>query len=192
MVIGLIVCGVAVWGALAFGLSRLVNLRGFHPLPWFLVPLPIGPACWPSALLRALAGRPGPEVVREGSRGTGNLQVFDVFVVLERDEIPVPVVAQATRLMPYCHRLVFARVIKRGGPTVITKAAQAFLQRIARRMGSNDAELQIMFGDMQRAVRTIHRESVFNLVLRSDQPDELFDGDGGLQRMLSPSDVMSA
>jgi hypothetical protein len=94
--------------------------------------------------------------------------------------------------MPYCHRLVFARVIKAGGPTSIKKAAEAFLHGIARHMGSDDVELQMMFGDTQRAVRTIHGESVFNIVLRSDQPDELFDGDGGMQRMLSLSDFMSA
>jgi hypothetical protein len=192
MVIGLIVCGVAVWGAQAFGLSQLMNRRGFHPRLWFVVPLVIGPACWPLALLRALPGPPVPEVVRGARRRTGPLEVFEVFVVLERDEIPAQVLAQVTRLMPYCHRLVFARVIKAGGPTDIKKAAEGFLHRIARHLGSDDVELQIMFGDMQRAVRMIHRESVFNIVLRSDQPDELFDGDGGMQRMLSLSDVMSA
>jgi hypothetical protein len=192
MVIGLIVCGVALWFGQAFGLSRLMNRHGFHPLPWFAVPLLIGPACWPLALLEAFSGPPGPEVVRGGRRGTGPLQVFELFVVLERDELPAQIGAQVARLMPYCHRLVFARVIKAGGPAAIKTDAEAFLHGIARHVGSEDVELQIMCGHLRRAVETIHEESVFNLVVRSDQPDELFDADGEMQRMTCLRDVMSA
>ena len=187
----LIVCGVAVWFGQAFGLSRLMNRRGFHPRPWFAVALLIGPACWPVALLEAFSSPLGAEVVRGGSRGTGALEVFELFVVLETDDMPAQIRAQVTRLMPYCHRLVFARVIKAGGPTAIQSRAEAFLHRIAHHVGSEDAELQLLFGHMRRAVQTIHEESVFNLVLRSDQPDELFDREGGM-RMTCLRDVMSA
>jgi hypothetical protein len=36
-----------VWFGHAFGPSRPMNQRGFHPLPWFAVTFPIGPIAWP-------------------------------------------------------------------------------------------------------------------------------------------------
>jgi len=179
----LIIGATALWVGQAIGLSRLMDRRGFHPLPWVVVPLLIGPAGWLVALLRYLSGPPLPEIVRRGNPGTGSLDVFDVFVLLERDEVPVQISAQLTRLMPYCHRLVLARVIRTDGHTDIKRDAEAFLHQIARDMGSNDAELQILFGNTRRAVREIHGKSVFSLILRSDKPDELFDNEGEMQRM---------
>lgn len=174
MAIALIAGAVILWLGQAFGLSRLMNRRGFHPLPWFVVPLLIGPAVWPLALREALSGPPRPELVRRGRRGPGSL---NLFVLLERDELPEQVSAQVARLMPHCRRLVLGRVIKAGGPTVIRRDAESFLRRIARNLGAKEAELEILFGDMPRAAKTIQEEGVFNLVLHGDRPDELFVGD---------------
>jgi hypothetical protein len=192
MLIGLVACGVVLWVGQAFALSRMMNRRGFHPVRWFVAPLLIGPACWLLTLLKAFSSPPVPKLVRRGSRRTTALGIFELFVVLESDEMPAQVSAHATRLMPYCGRLVFARVIKAGGPAVIEEDAERFLHRIARDVGSDDVELQIMFGNMQQAVQTIHEECDFNLVLRSDQPDELFDAIGGMNRMTSLRDAMPA
>lgn len=192
MSIVLIVGVSTLWVGLAIGLSRLMNRRGFHPLPWFFMPLLIGPASWPVALRTSQSGPPLPEVVRGGSRGTGSLDVFEVFVLLERDELPAQISAQLTRLMPYCHRLVLARVIRAGGHAEIKKGAEAFLHRIARGMDSNDAELQILYGTLRRTVQELHEESDFSLILRSDRPDELFDNEGEMQRMTSLSDGTAA
>ena len=106
MSIVLIVGASALWLGQAIGLSRLMDRRGFHPLPWFVVPFLMGPPSWLVALVRSLSGPPLPEVVRRGSRGTGSLDVFEVFVLLERDELPAEISDQLVPLMPYCHRLV--------------------------------------------------------------------------------------
>lgn len=174
MSIALIAGAVILWFGQAFGLSRLMDRHGFHPLPWFVVPLLIGPAVWPLALLEVLSGPPRPELVRWGRRGPGSL---NVFVLLERDELPEQISVEVARLMPHCRRLVLGRVIKAGGPTVIRRDAESFLRRIARNWGAKEAELEILFGDMPRAVQTILDESVFDVVLRGDRPDELFVGD---------------
>lgn len=192
MSIVLIIGASTLWVGQAIGLSRLMNRRGFHPLPWFVVPFLIGPPSWLVALLRSLSGPPLPEVVRRGSRGTGSLDVFEVFVLLERDELPAQISAQLTRLMPYCHRLVLARVIRADGHADIKKDAEAFLHQIARDMGSKEAELQILFGNIRRTVQEIHGESNFGLILRSDQPDELFDHEGEMQRMTCLPDGTTA
>lgn len=183
MSIVLIIGASTLWVGQAIGLSRLMNRRGFHPLPWFVVPFLMGPPSWLVALLRSLSGPPLPEVVRRGSRGTGSLGVFEVFVLLERDELPAQISAQLTRLMPYCHRLVLARVIRADGHADIKKDAEAFLHQIARDMGLKEAELQILFGNIRRTVQKIHGESNLGLILRSDQPDELFDHEGEMQRL---------
>jgi hypothetical protein len=192
MFVVLVVGASILWVVQAIGFSRLMNRRGFHPLPWFVVPLLLGPASWLLALLGSLSGPPLPEVVRRGSRGTGSLDVFEVYVLLERDELPAQISEQLTRLMPYCHRLVLARVIRAGGHAEIKKGAEAFLHRIARGMDSNDAELQILCGNLRRTVQEIHEESDSSLILRSDRPDELFDNEGEMQRMTSLSDGTAA
>ena len=192
MSIVLIVGASALWVGQAIGLSRLMDRRGFHPLPWFVVPLLTGPPSWLVALLRSLSGPPLPEVVRQGSPGAGSLDVFDVFVLLERDELPAQVNAQLTRLLPYCHRLVLGRVIRADGHADIKKNAEAFLHQIAREMDSKDAELQILFGNMRRTVQEIHAESDFGLIFRSDQPDELFDNEGVMQKMTCLPDGTTA
>jgi hypothetical protein len=193
MSIVLIVGASALWVGQAIVLSRLMNRRGFHPLPWFVVPIVIGPPGWLVALLRSLSGPPLPEVVRRGRRGTGSLDVFDVFVLLERDELPSQTNAKLARLMPYCHRLVLARVLRADGHAHIKKGAEAFLHQIARDMGSKDAELQIRFGNIRRAAQEVHGESDFGgLILRSDQPDELFDNEGEIQKMTCLPDGTTA
>lgn len=188
----LIIGATALWVGQAIGLSRLMDRRGFHPLPWLVVPLLTGPPSWLVAVLRYLSGPPPPEVVRRGSPGTGSLDVFDVFVLLERDELPVQISAQLTRLMPYCHRLVIARVIRADGRNGIKRDAKAFLHQIARDIGSRDAELQILFENIRRTVQEIHGKSAFSLILRSDKPDELFDNEGEMQRMACLPDGTAA
>jgi hypothetical protein len=187
--IALIAGAVLVWFGQALGLSRLMNRRGFHPLPWFVVPLLMGPAVWPLALVEALSGPPRQKLVRRGSRGPGAL---NVFVVLDRDELPEQFNTQVARLIPNCHRLVLGRVIKAGGPREIRREAESFLHRIARNMWTRDAELRILFGDMRRAVQTIDAEGVFGVVLRCDRPDELSDGDGEIQKVRCLRDVTAA
>jgi hypothetical protein len=192
MSIVLIVGASILWVGQAIGLSRLMDRRGFHPLPWFIVPFLMGPPSWLVALLRSLSGPPLPEVVRRGSRGTGSLNVFEVFVLLERDELPTQINAQLTKLMPYCDRLVLARVLRADGHAHIKRDAEAFLHRIAREMSSKDAELQILFGNIRRAVQEIHEESDFGLILRSDQPEVLFDSEGEMERMTCLPDGTTA
>ena len=118
--------------------------------------------------------------------------MFEVFVLLERDELPAQISAQLATLMPYCHRLVLARVIRADGHAHIKKDAEAFLHQIARDMSSKDAELQILFGSIRRAAQEIHGKSDFNLILRSDQPDELFDNQGEMQKMTCLPDGTTA
>jgi hypothetical protein len=192
MSIVLIVGASTLWVGQAIVLSRLMNRRGFHPLPWFVVPILIGPASWLVALLRSLSGPPLPEVVRRGRRGTGSLDVFEVFVLLERDELPSQISAQLAQLMTHCHRLVLARVLRADGHSYIKKGAGAFLHQLARDMGLKDAELQIRFGNIRRAAQEIHGESDFYLILRSDHPDELFDNEGEMQEMACLPDGTSA
>lgn len=189
MFIALVAGAVLVWFGQALGLSRLMNRRGFHPLPWFVVPLLMGPMVWPLALLEALSGQPRQELVRHGSRGPGPL---NVFVVLDRDELPEQFGAQVTRLMPRCDRLVLGRVIKAGGPTDIRRDAESFLRRIGSNMWTRDAELRILFGDMRRAVQTIDEEGDFGVILRGDQPDELSHPDGETQKLRCLRDVTAA
>jgi hypothetical protein len=82
LVIGLAV----VWFGQAILLSRVMNRRGFHPLPWFMVPLLIGPAVWPLAFIEARSGPPAPVTLRSGKLGHGAL---DIFVLFEDDHVPI-------------------------------------------------------------------------------------------------------
>ncbi|MGH2750885.1 MAG: hypothetical protein ACRDK3_08450 [Actinomycetota bacterium] len=186
MFIAFVAGAVLVWFGQALGLSCLMNRRGFHPLPWFVMPLLMGPMAWPLALFEALSGPPRQELVRRGSRGPGAL---NVFVLLDRDELPEQFGARVARLMPDCHRLVLGRVIKAGGPRDISRDAESFLRRIGRNMWAGDAEIRILFGDMRRAVQTIDEEGVFGVVLRGDQLDGLPDSDGETQKVRCLRDV---
>jgi hypothetical protein len=75
-------------------------------------------------------------------------------------------------------RLVLGRVIKAGGPTVVSHDAERFLRHAAGRAGAPDAELQLFYGNFDSVIGEIRRKRDFTLVLRSDQPIELFDFDG--------------
>lgn len=55
MSVALVVALAVAWFGQAIWLSVVMNGRGFHPLPWFMVPLVIGPAVWPLALIEASA-----------------------------------------------------------------------------------------------------------------------------------------
>jgi hypothetical protein len=175
-----IAAAVLAWVGQALGLSRLMERRGFHRLPWLIVLLLLGPVMWPLALLVILRGPPGPLVVRRGARGSGTL---DVWVVLESDRVPEPLKRQIESLKRYFRTLVIARVVKAGGPRAIETDAESFLHRIAATLGEHKAGLVVLFGDMDEVVQTIRQESALRVVLRSDQPDELFDRAGDMRRV---------
>lgn len=171
MNVDIIAGAVLAWVGQAVGLSRLMERCGFHRLPWLIVLLFLGPAMWPLALLDLLRGPPGPLVVRRGSPGSDTL---DLWVVLQSDRVSEPLKNQIASLKPYSRSLVLARVVKAGAPRAIETDAVSFLHRIAATLGEHEAELVVLFGDMDEAVKTIHQESELNVVLRSDQPDELW------------------
>ena len=178
-----------VWVGQAIGLSRLMGRRGFHPLPWFAVSMLLGPAMWPLAVVELISGPPGPELLRRGSRGPGALEIGVVF---GSNEIPEETAVEIRRLMPNCRRLVLGRVIKAGGPTFVAADAKAFLERAASHLGTRGAELQLLRGDMERVIGKLNNEGNYDLVLRSDQPNEPFDGHGSIQEMRCLRDVHAA
>ena len=173
-VVALAAAFAALWLAQAVGLSRVMARRGFHPLPWFAVSAILGPAIWPLALLDAVSGPPAPQLLRRGMPGTGALEVFVAF---ERDEVPDEIVAQVKRLLPFCGRVVLARVVKAEGPSYFEAAAERFLSAAADQLRARDAELKIFFGHFDAVLRDIQDQHHFNFVLRSDKPDELFERD---------------
>jgi hypothetical protein len=129
----LVVGVLLLWLGQAFGLSRVMSGRGFHPLPWLALGFLLGPAVWPLALMEALSGPPSPElVVRCGrSRPAG----VDAFAPFDGDEFPDTLARELKRLNPHCRRLVLGRVVKAGGQVFIEREAEAFLERVARRIG---------------------------------------------------------
>jgi hypothetical protein len=178
--VDIIAAAVLAWVGQAIALSRLMEKHGFHRLPWLIVLLFLGPVIWPLALLDLLSGPPQPLVVRRGARGPGTL---DVWVILESDRVSEPLRNQIANLKPYSRRLVLARVVKAGGPKAIETDAESFLPRIAATLGEHEAELVVLFGDMDEVVQAIRQESAPSVVLRSDQPDELFDRAGDMRRV---------
>ena len=173
MGVALIVVGAAVlWLGQALGLSLLMSRLGFHPLPWFVVPLLIGPAVWPLALIEAVSGPPAPQVLHRGKSGSGRL---DIFVLLGSDHVPERIRTELTKLMSRRRRLVIVRVIKAGGPGAIATDAERFLRGILSSFDMRDAELQLRFGDIRRAATAIEEQGHF--VLRDDRLDEMFDPD---------------
>jgi hypothetical protein len=185
-----LVVGVAVaWFGQAIWLSRVMNGRGFHPLPWFMILLLVGPAVWPLALIEALSGPPAPEMLRRGKRGPGAL---DIFVLFEDDHIPDRIEAELQRLMSRCRRLVLARVIKAGGPAAIEADAARFLKGIVSPPGARDAELQLHFGDARRVITGIEARGDVDVLLRSSQASRQFYSDGGNQEERRTHDVPAA
>jgi hypothetical protein len=177
------------WFAQALALSRLMNSRGFHPLPYFAVPLLIGPAFWPLALLDLLSGPPAPRLVRRGRRGGDGPEVL---VALERDELAEKMAEEVARVLPRASRLVVARVLRAGGPSALEGDAERFLLSAATALHAPDAELDIVYGCFDSAVARVQKRGGFSVVLRSDQPDELFDRDGSRQEMRCLRDVQAA
>ena len=129
---------------------------------------------------RALRRAPGPEILRWGTPGQG---VIDVLVVFEADALPPETTAQLRRLLPYSRRIVLARVVRSGGPRVVAKEAASFLEDVAKTLRLEGAELQLLYGNLDAAVCESRRRHEFGIILRSDQPAELFDGDGSRQEM---------
>jgi hypothetical protein len=164
-----------VWFGQALLLSRVMSRHGCHPLPWFMVPLLLGPAAWPLALIEALSGPPAPELLRRGERGPGAL---DVFVLFEADHVPEGVKAELQRLAPRLRRLVLARVIKAGGPTMIQADATRFLKGITTPIQTRDAALQIVFGDITRVVAEIEERGDIDVLIRTDHARKQFHSDG--------------
>ncbi|HEV2756563.1 MAG TPA: hypothetical protein VG318_12405 [Actinomycetota bacterium] len=182
--------GVALaWVLQAVGLSRVMKRRGFDGLPWLVTPLVLGPAAWPLALSEVRRGLPRPEVVRWGTAGEG---AIDVFVVLEDDALPPETVAQLRRVLPYSRRVVVARALRSGGPSRVARDARRFLTGIADGLRLEGAELQLVYGTVNAVVRESRRRGEFGIILRSDQPAELFDGDGSRQEVRCERDVSVA
>jgi hypothetical protein len=178
--VDIIAAAVLAWVGQAIALSRLMERRGFHPVPWLIVLLLLGPVMWPLALLVILRGPPEPLVVRRGARGSGPL---DVWVILESDRVSEPLKNQIANLPPYSRRLVLARVVKAGGPKAIETDAESFLNRMAATVDENEPELVVLFGDLEEVVQTIREESAPSVVLRSDQSDDVFDRAGDMRRV---------
>ena len=184
------VFGAAVAGAgQAIAVSRAMRRRGFDGLPWLVTSLVLGPAAWPLALSEVRRGAPGPEVLRWGTPGRG---VIDVLVVLELDAVPRETVTQLWRVLPYTRRVVLARVVRAGGPGYVAKEARRFLADAASRLRLDGAELQLLHGDLATVVGATQRRREFGIILRSDQPSELFDGDGSRQEVRCERDVSVA
>jgi hypothetical protein len=175
-----VVALIVVWVGQATWLSHVMDGRGFHRLPWFAVLILLGPAMWPLAVVELISGPPGPVLLRRGNPRDGRL---DIFVALDRNDVPKATAAQLRRLAPNCRRVVLGRVIKAGGPTYIRADAERFLSDTAERLGIRGAELQLHYGNVERVVKEIQDRGDFSLVLRVDQPSELFDGDGSRQEM---------
>jgi hypothetical protein len=185
LVIGLAV----VWFGQAILLSRVMNRRGFHPLPWFMVPLLIGPAVWPLAFIEARSGPPAPVTLRSGKLGHGAL---DIFVLFEDDHVPDRIDAEVQRLMSRCRHLVLARVVKAGGPTAIQSDAARFLKGISTPPGTRDAELQLHFGVARQVITEIEARGDVDVLLRSSQASRQFYSDGGNQEERRTHDVPAA
>lgn len=169
----------AAWVTHALVLSRVMSARGFHPLSWMVAALFLGPMVWPFALAEASSGAPYPEVVRRGGRRPG----LHVFVLLERDELPDALARQVRRLLPDCGRVVVGRVLAIGGPASIKSAAQHFLDGIAQSLDTPIVELQLLYGTADAAADRVYEEGAFAFVLRSDDPRELYDGGGQVQKV---------
>lgn len=177
------------WLGEALLVRQVMSRRGFHPVPWLAVGLLLGPAVWPFAVIEIVSGLPTPKVIRRGrDRSTG----MDVVVLFERNALPGPLARQAERLLPHRRRLVLARVVKAGGPVAIEREAAEFLDRVAGELRADDAELQILYGEIEDAVKAIRRRREFAIVLRADHPDELYDGDGTRQTVRCLRDASAA
>ena len=164
MVVLLFAALAAVWMGLAVAVAAVMERRGFHPLPWFVVALLLGPAVWPLAVVEALSGGQGRRLLRAGLAGDGEV---DVFVLLEKDEVPPTLSASLAEVAPRRRRFVLARVMKAGGPSVFESRAHAFLDRFAAEIGAGDARLELAFGDMA-SVATRAENDGFDVILRSD------------------------
>ncbi|MGH2808482.1 MAG: hypothetical protein ACRDKT_14540 [Actinomycetota bacterium] len=185
----IVMASVGLWVAHAVALSALMSRRGFDRLAWFAVPLLMGPASWPLALVEGISGPPPALIVHRGRRHDGTL---DVAVVLEHDRVPEETAPQVARVLPDRGRLLIARVVAAGGPTVIENDAAAFLVDAARTLHAEDASLRIVFGTFEGAVARIQQRGGFSLVIRSDHPDEVFEGDGFQPEMRCQRDVTAA
>lgn len=179
-IVALVVASATLWVAQALGLSRLMSSRGFDPLPWLAMSLLLGPAMWPLAVIDLVSGSPEPVLLKRGERGEGTL---DAFVAFDGDELHQSIALQIQRLQPHCSRLVLARVVKAGGPAFIAPDAERFLRDSASRLGAQEAELQLHHGVFADVVRAIRDRGDFDVVLRSDEPPELFEGNGSRPEM---------
>lgn len=188
-IVVLVAAAATSWVAQALALSRLMSRRGFDPLPWFAVSLLLGPAMWPLAVVDLVAGPPGPTLLRSGRRGAGEL---DVFVAFETDELSAAVAGQIRGLMARSGRLVLARVVKAGGPAFVPVEAERFLCDCAGRVGARHAELQLHHGVFVDVVRRVRDQGDFDLLLRSDEPNELFARNGSRPEMRCLRDVTAA
>lgn len=188
-IVGLVAATAGLWVAHALGLARLMGSRGFDSMPWLAVSLLLGPAIWPLAVVELVSGPPGPVVLRPGHRAGG---VLDVFVAFDRDELAEPVAEQIQRVLPRCGRLVLARVVKAGGPAFVPAEAERFLSDCASRLGEPGAELHLHHGVFTDVVREIRDQGNFDLVLRSDETSELFDGNSPRKEMRCLHDVRAA
>ena len=190
MTVALVVSSVLVaWVLQAIGVARAMGRRGFDALSWFVTSLLLGPASWVLAVGEARGGANRRVIVRSGAPGRG---AIDVLVALEADEIPPETVAQLRRVLQYTRRVVLARIVKAGGPAHVVKDAERFLIDAAARLSLHGGELQLLYGDLDEVVVETQRRHEFGIILRSDQPSDLFDGDGPRQEVRCERDVSKA
>ena len=139
--------------------------------------------------LRALRRAPGPEILRSGTAGRG---AIDVLVVFEDDALPPETAAQLRRVLPYSRRLVLARVVRSAGARGVAKQAATFLETVANALRLEGAERQLLYGGLDAVVSASRRRHEFGIILRSDRPAELFDGDGSRQELRCRRDASVA
>lgn len=180
---------VVAWSLQALALSRAMRRRGFDGAAWLLTSSILGPAAWALAIVEVRRSAAGPEIVRWGVPGPGPI---DVLVVLEADVLPHETGVQLRRVLPYAGRVVLARAVRAGAPGYAVKEARRFLAVAATRLRLDGAELQLRYGTVDMVVGETRRRREFGIVLRSDQPAELFDGDGSRQEMRCLRDAPAA
>jgi hypothetical protein len=154
---------VAAWGAVALALPPWMGRRGNSRLAWQVLALLMGPLVLPFALAAALTTFPRPPVlVAEGRRRPG----VDVLIALDGSRGGLATVDGAlAHLGPHLGRLTLARVLPDDGPRLDEALAAEVLKAEARRLGTPDAELVLLFGRSDEALTRQAVEGGYQVVV---------------------------